>query len=180
MRNRQRGFPCVLGSRWGNKAKVWALAGYAPHAGNGIGRKRSGDQPSWTCRARLPGKCWPADVPTIPTTEPTVRDEIEKIRTGRYAPMPRAQRSTISGSSDSGKTTVTVKNSTPYELSVYYDGSVSTKLTLSPGASQELDLAPGTFRVAGRVAAANVLPFYAEETYTSSTSYSMTFYTRPQ
>ena len=90
--------------------------------------------------------------------------------------MPAAQRSTVSGSSAPGRTTMSIKNSTAYELSVFFDGPVSTKATLSPGASQDLDLAPGVFHVAGRVAAANVLPFYGEDTFDSSTSYSMTFY----
>ncbi len=124
----------------------------------------------------VPSTALYSGVPTMLPTETTVRDEIEKIRAGRYAPMPPAQPSTDSSSSGSGRTTVTVKNSTSYELFVFYDGPFSTKVTVSPGMSQDLDLAPGTFRVAGRVAAVNVLPFYAEETYTSSKSYSVTFY----
>jgi tetratricopeptide (TPR) repeat protein len=110
--------------------------------------------------------------------ESTVRDEIEKIRGGTYAPMPPAQRSTSGGPVASGRTTMTVKNSTSYELSVFFDGPVSTKLTLVPGASQDVDLAAGTFHVAGRVAA-NVLPFYGEEAYGGSSRYSMTFYIAP-
>jgi hypothetical protein len=39
-----------------------------------------------------------------------------------------------------------------------------------------VDLASGTFEVGGRVAAANVLPFYGEETYAGSASYSVKFY----
>jgi hypothetical protein len=90
--------------------------------------------------------------------------------------MPPAQRSPLTVPTDSGKTTMTVRNSTQYALSVYFDGPVSRSLSLSPGASQILDLAPGVFRVAGRVAASNVLPFYGEETYASSTQYTVTFY----
>jgi hypothetical protein len=118
----------------------------------------------------------------LPTesTEPTVRDEVEKIRSGRYAPMPTAQRATVSAPAFSGRTTMTVKNSTAYELSVFFDGPVSQKLTLAPGSSQDLDLAPGTFHVAGRVAASNVLPFYGEETYSGSARYSVEFYIAPQ
>jgi hypothetical protein len=71
---------------------------------------------------------------------------------------------------------MTVENSTAYELSVFYDGPVSKKLTLAPGASQTIDLAPGAFHVAGRVSASDVLPFYGEETYAGSASYSETFY----
>jgi hypothetical protein len=39
-----------------------------------------------------------------------------------------------------------------------------------------LELAPGAFHVAGRVAAANVLPFYGEDTYAGSARYSVEFY----
>ena len=118
-------------------------------------------------------------VPTMLPTEPTVRDEVEKIRSGRYAPMPPAQRSAAPSAGVPGRTTMTVRNSTAYELSVFFDGRISQKLTLAPGASQDLDLAPGTFRVAGRVAAANVLPFYGEETYAGSARYSVEFYIAP-
>ena len=80
-----------------------------------------------------------------------------------------------------GQTTMTVQNSTvqnsaAYELSVFFDGPISKKLTLAPGSSQDLDLAPGIFHVAGRVAVANVLPFYGEETYAGSARYSLKFY----
>jgi hypothetical protein len=60
-------------------------------------------------------------------------------------------------------------------LAVFYDGPVSKKLTLAPGVSQEVDLAPGTFRVAARFTGANVLSFYGEQVYASSTRYSMEF-----
>jgi hypothetical protein len=114
--------------------------------------------------------------PEVPPTEATVHDEVEAIRSGTHAAMPPAQRSTESIPAVSVRTTMNIKNSTAYELSVFFDGPVSQKLTLAPGASQDLDLAPGTFRVAGRVAAANVLPFYGEETYAGSARYSVTFY----
>jgi len=110
------------------------------------------------------------------STDLPVRDEIEKIRSGRYSPLPPAQVSPLTGPTASGKTSMTVRNSTQYALSVYFFGPVSRSLSLSPGASQIVDLAPGVFRVAGRAAASNVLPFYGEETYASSTQYTVTFY----
>ena len=115
-------------------------------------------------------------VSTVLRTEPTIHDEIEKIRSAIHSPMPPAQRSTASDAGGSGRTTMTVQNSTAYELSVFFDGPVSKELTLVPGGSQDVDLASGTFRVAGRVAAANVLPFYGEETYAGSARYSLKFY----
>ena len=114
---------------------------------------------------------------TAEPAETTAHDEVEKIRSGTYAPMPPAERTTT-GSAVSGRTTMTVQNSTAYQLSVFYDGPVSMKLNLAPGASQTIDLAPGAFHIAGRVSAADVLPFYGEETYAGSASYSATFYIR--
>jgi len=113
------------------------------------------------------------------SVEPTVHDVVEKIRAGDHAAMPPAQSVTVNALAVSGQTTMTVKNSTAYELSVFFDGPVSTKLTIMPGASQDVDLAPGTFHVAGRVTAADVIPFYGEETYSSSARYSVTFYIVP-
>jgi hypothetical protein len=118
-------------------------------------------------------------VHTVLPIEPTVRDEVEKIRLGEHGAMPPAERAATGAPAGSGRTTMTVKNSTAYELSVFFDGPVSTKLTLAPGGSQDVDLAAGGFHVAGRVAAPNVLPFYGEEAYAGSARYSMTFYIAP-
>jgi peptidylprolyl isomerase len=118
----------------------------------------------------------PSLTPTA-AAEPTVHDETEKIRIGPHAQMPPAQRSATSGTVW-GTTTMTVQNSTPYELTVFYDGPVSKKLILAPGASQVENLAPGAFHVAGRVSAPDVLPFYGEESYDGSANYSETFYIR--
>ena len=120
-----------------------------------------------------------ATVGTRPAVEPTVADEVAKIYSGLHGKMPTAQR-VMGAPAVSGRTTMTVKNSTAYELSVFFAGPVSQKLTLSPGSSQDLDLAPGTFRVGGRVAAPDVLPFYGEETYAGSARYSVEFYIAPQ
>lgn len=118
----------------------------------------------------------PSELGSALSVEPTVHDVMERIRLGDHGPMPVAQRSGSRGAGLPGQTTMTITNSTAYELSVFFDGPVSTKATLAPGASHDLELKPGAFRVAGRVAAADVLPFYGEETYDSSTRYSVTFY----
>lgn len=108
--------------------------------------------------------------------ERSVKDEIDSIRTHEHLPAPRAQRVGVTVPSLSGKTTLTFKNSTVYELYVFLDGVISQKLTLAPGSSQAIDVSGGVFHVAGRVNGANVLPFYGEETYASSAKYLMEFY----
>jgi hypothetical protein len=91
-------------------------------------------------------------------------------------PAPPAQRASATTPPLSGKTIITFKNSIADELHVFLDGPTSVKLTLAAGSSQKLDVSGGVYRVAGRVDAANILPFYGEETYASSAQYSMEFY----
>lgn len=113
-----------------------------------------------------------------PPSNSAVHEEIEKIRSGIHSQMPPAQRSALSGSG--GRTTMSVNNSTRYNLSVYFDGPVSKSLNIPPNQSQTVDLAAGDFHVAGRVDAVDVLPFYGEETYGNSMQYAVTFYIGPQ
>jgi hypothetical protein len=108
--------------------------------------------------------------------KPSVRDEVDRIRTHEHVPAPPAQRASATTPPLSGKTIITFKNSIADELHVFLDGPTSVKLTLAAGSSQKLDVSGGVYRVAGRVDAANILPFYGEETYASSAQYSMEFY----
>jgi hypothetical protein len=135
-----------------------------------------GCRPDGTVIAAAPGSL---STGSAASPEPSVHDVVEKIRAADHAAMPPAQRVTVNALVAPGRTMMTVKNSTAYELSVFFDGPISTKLTIMPGASQDVDLAPGTFRVAGRVTAVDVLPFYGEETYSNSARYSVTFYVAP-
>ena len=118
----------------------------------------------------------PAESAGIPASNgSTVHEEVEKIRSGSFAPMPSAQLSSERPAVP-GRTMMTVQNSTAYQLSVFYDGPASNSLSLAPGETRNLELMPGAYHVAGRVSASDVLPFYGEETYASSASYSVTFY----
>jgi hypothetical protein len=113
------------------------------------------------------------------SAQPTVHDSVEKIRSGRYEAIPVAQRVVVDGPGGSGSATMTVTNSTPYELTVYFDGPISTKVAVLPGGSRDVNLVSGTFHLAGRVTADDVLPFYGEDTYVSSAKYAMTFHIMP-
>jgi hypothetical protein len=104
-------------------------------------------------------------------SESAIREEISRIRTsGTYSPLPKSERA----ASQRIGTILTVKNSTPYVLTVYFDGPVTAGAKLEPGSSQAITLASGRFQVAGRVSAGNVAPFFGEETYSGSVQ--MTFY----
>jgi peptidyl-prolyl cis-trans isomerase C len=110
-----------------------------------------------------------------PPPEVSVHDEVERIRSANHAPLPHAERATVQAAGTGAKTMIKVTNATAYQLSVFFDGPVARKAVLAPGTSQDLDLQPGAFHVAGRVAAADVLPFYGDDTYGGSAQYTMTF-----
>lgn len=109
----------------------------------------------------------------------SISDEVDTINSGPHQTAPNSMRA-ADGSGISGRTTMSIHNSTGYELSLFYDGPISAKIVLAPGAVKELDLAPGRFRVAGRVPSTTVLPFYGEETYFASTRYSVEYYIGPK
>src|ERR1035441_6158912 len=77
----------------------------------------------------------PAVVSTVPSpavpamfhTEPTIHDEVEQIRADHPDPGPHAELDTVGAPAVSGRTTMNVKNSTAYELSVFFDGPVSKR-----------------------------------------------------
>ncbi|MGD0500171.1 MAG: hypothetical protein ABSC23_17240 [Bryobacteraceae bacterium] len=79
-------------------------------------------------------------------------------------------------STATGRTTMTVQRLADYDLSVFSGGPIAKELILTPGASQDLDLALGAFRIAGRdAAAASAFPLYGNDDYVASTNYSLAF-----
>jgi hypothetical protein len=85
-------------------------------------------------------------------------DEI--VKSGRYTPMPTAQRV---GSSGSGLASIKVTNNTAYTLSLVYEGISSQTLTIPARNTATIQLPAGSFRVLGRVSAPGVLPFIGSE-----------------
>lgn len=120
--------------------------------------------------ASTPSKWWNRSNATIYVLGATIVCYQSRLHQAFDIPVGNSSHVSLRGA------TLTVQYSPADELTVFYDGPVSKKLTLAPGASQTLDLAPGEFHVAGLVSAADVLPFYGQETYAGSASCSATFY----
>ena len=136
---------------------------------------KSTDLPTSTESATLPAAATtPAAFPS--GEEATIHEEVETISAGPHSSMPPARRVGIGVVGVPGRMQMTVKNSTSYALTVFFDGPESKKLILQPGTNGKVDLASGAYKVAGKVPEANALPFYGASTFASSAEYVEEFY----
>jgi hypothetical protein len=104
----------------------------------------------------------------------SIRESIDAVaRSGRYSTLPPPTGSRGGGS---GSPKLKITNSTSYGLTVDFAGAVERSLKLASGQSVEIELAPGSYRVLGRVDAPNVLPFLGDHNYEAGGSYTSSFY----
>ena len=89
--------------------------------------------------------------------------EVEDIFNGKYGDLPQMSKSAANSRSLKTINTLTVTNSTPYTLTVFYSGIESKKLVLLPEQSQKITLKKGKYKVAANVKAANVRNFAGEK-----------------
>jgi hypothetical protein len=99
----------------------------------------------------------------------TIREEVEKIMSGKYTPLPPIQTTGVSASGN-GMAVFEVKNDTAYTLTVLFSGPTERRLELAPGASISVELLPGSYKLVGRVNAPNVLPSYGEHLFNLGSS----------
>jgi peptidyl-prolyl cis-trans isomerase A (cyclophilin A) len=111
-------------------------------------------------------------------TETSIRREVARIERGQHSDLPPPVASSARAGDSSGAVRRTVANGTSYTLTVMFDGPVARRITLAPGATQQLQLPPGTYKVAARVPAPNVLPFFGEQSYSEGQGYTSHFYIR--
>ncbi len=107
------------------------------------------------------------------------QSEIDQvIESGKYSRLPPAQ--AVAHSTDSGPSHLSVVNRTVYTLTVTFYGSAERSVKVTAGQSLDLDFAPGTYRVLGKVDSPTVLPFVGSDEYAAGTKYESTFYVASQ
>jgi len=107
-----------------------------------------------------------SQAPTQPEPNPLSKNSIktqidEVIKSERYTALPTP---TINRSANvpNGSALVNIKNDTAYKLTVLLSGPLDRQIEIDPRTSTSINMVSGTYKVVGRVAAANVLPSYGE------------------
>jgi hypothetical protein len=117
------------------------------------------------------------DTPTNTNGSSTnIDSEIAKILShGPVSALPTRQ---VSQSGSSGLPTLAITNSTQYSLRILASGPTPGDYTILPGATQDITVSPGSYKIVGTVSASDVLPFSGTEDYASGTKYVYRFYIR--
>ena len=115
------------------------------------------------------------DTPTNTSgTSTNVDAEIARIlNRGPVSALPTRQ---VSQSGSSGLPTLAITNSTQYSLRILASGPTPGDYTILPGATQDITVSPGSYKIVGTVSSSDVLPFSGTEDYASGTRYIYRFY----
>jgi hypothetical protein len=121
-----------------------------------------------TARSALPSA--PAKVGS------TIDSEIASVlSSNRYSALP-VLLATPDQSRSPELSTVTITNATRYNLRILVSGPTSGQYSIPAGATQDVPVSAGSYRLLGRVSAPNVLPFYGSPTYASGMKYLYRFF----
>jgi hypothetical protein len=100
-----------------------------------------------------------------------INSEVDSIQaSGQYSPLPAPQAiapAVSLGSTVSRK----FENATGYTVTVDLAGPETKEVVLAPGGTQALNLMPGTYKVAAKAQAPNVLPFFGIQNYAAGYEY---------
>ena len=111
-------------------------------------------------------------------TSSSSRQEVEQAeRSGRTAPLPSPRGPCQGdGSLAAGAARYEVKNSTAYDLRVILDGPVVQEIRVAPNSVQAVTFPMGAYKILGRVASPNVLPFFGQQAFAAGLACATEFY----
>lgn len=89
-----------------------------------------------------------------------------------YLPPPSA----LTSQQLEGKAEYTITNDTPYTLTVLLSGPTTRSIIISTHATEIITLEPGTYKIAAKVDASSVTPYYGEDALVGDTQYEVSFY----
>ena len=115
------------------------------------------------------------DAQAVESERQEIRDALDEIFGGDYGELPQATDEGFSGTEDVAELSVT--NSTPFPLTLFYDGPDVKKVELPAGRTTTFKLRSGAYRIGASVGTwgSGVQAYAGRETLTSST-YSVRYY----
>lgn len=116
----------------------------------------------------------PIAIASPPAMEPSAAGRaIAAIRTGEHGTLPPAR---ITGSNRTGGTTLAVRNATTFALRFLLAGPQEADVTIAPGQTATMTVAPGDYEVAASVSSPTVTPFYGMQQFFGGNDYTQMFY----
>jgi len=111
---------------------------------------------------------------TAAGTSSSIRSQIDDVvRSGKYSALPRPQ---VSSTTGGGSPSLTIKNSTRYNLTVLCGGPEERSTRIAAGQTAQVPLAAGSYQMVGRVDSPNVLPLYSHYDFNNGTIYNFDFF----
>jgi hypothetical protein len=108
-----------------------------------------------------------------PSSPDLIRSQIDRIANGAHQDLPvPTQTSTTRGQNPGWS----IENATGYQLHMYLSGPSERDYIIPNGKSINIDLSPGTYRIAADVSNKGVIPFYAVRQLDSNVRWTSHFY----
>jgi hypothetical protein len=102
-----------------------------------------------------------------------VRSAIDRIANGSHQELPSPTQTSTAPGQNPGWT---IENATGYQLHLYLSGPTERDYVIENSGSINLDLPPGSYRIAADVSSKSVIPFYAVRQLNADTRWKSHFY----
>jgi len=102
-----------------------------------------------------------------------IRSEIEAIKGGSFAKMPKATKKKTDVVADP---VVTVRNLTRQPLTVWFSGECPRKITVPPDSRRRSVLCPGDYVTAARIDSPDIMPFLGDQLLEYGAQYTLSFF----
>jgi hypothetical protein len=109
---------------------------------------------------------------SLPQTS-AIQQEIDRVAQGTHQDLPPPVQTSLSPGQNPGWT---IENATGYQLNLYLSGPAERHYAIANGESINIDLPPGSYRIAADVSSGGVTPFYAVRQLNADTRWKSHFY----
>lgn len=103
----------------------------------------------------------------------TIQAQIKRIAQGEHQQLPEPTQSYVLPGQKPGWT---IENATGFQLHLYLTGPAARDYIIPSGKSIDIDLPPGSYRIAVDLSSKSVLPYYSERQLNDDMRWKLRFY----